>query len=138
MRHTLLAGVAISALLLGPALPALAQAPLPVPGVEPARDVPGAKEMPDPKIVHKVVFDLATASPKPGEVHPLLQAVARYVNTLAKVGVPEEERLFGSQVLQEPPVEREPPRKLLGSIDPLSHRVGPRGCNRPERVGRGN
>ena len=92
MRQTLLAGVAISALVLGSALPALAQAPLPVPGVEPARDVPGAKEMPDPKIVHKVVFDMATGNPKGTEVHPLLQAVARYVNTLAKVGVPAANR----------------------------------------------
>ena len=63
-----------------------------MPGVDAARDVPGAKEMPDPKIVHKVVFDMATAGPKPGEVHPMLQAVARYVNTLAKTGVPEANR----------------------------------------------
>jgi intracellular sulfur oxidation DsrE/DsrF family protein len=89
MRHTVLAGLALTALLLGAALPARAQGALPVPGVDPARDVPGAKEMPDTKIVHKVVFDMGTANPKPAEVHPLLQAVARYVNTLAKVGVPE-------------------------------------------------
>jgi intracellular sulfur oxidation DsrE/DsrF family protein len=92
MRQTLLTGIVLPALLLGLAVPALAQGPLPVPGVEPARDVPGAKEMPDPKIVHKVVFDMATANPKGTEVHPLLQAVARYVNTLAKVGVPESNR----------------------------------------------
>ena len=91
MRQTVLAGLALGALLLGPAALAGAQA-LPVPGIEPARDVPGAKEMPDTKIVHKVVFDLATAGPKPGEVHPMLQAVARYVNTLAKTGVPEANR----------------------------------------------
>lgn len=64
---------------------------LPVPGVEPARDVPGAKEMPNPGVVHKVVFDMATAG-KPTEVHPMLQAVGRYVNTLAKTGVPESNR----------------------------------------------
>ncbi len=64
---------------------------LPVPGVEAARDIPGAKEMPNPGIVHKVVFDMATAG-KPTEVHPMLQAVARYVNTLAKTGVPEANR----------------------------------------------
>ena len=92
MRHTVLAGLAMTALLLGPAVPALAQAPLPVPGVDPARDVPGAKEMPDTKIVHKVVFDMGTANPKPGEVHPMLQAMGRYVNTLAKVGVPASNR----------------------------------------------
>lgn len=74
-----------------PAWPALAQS-LPVPGVEPARDVPGAREMPNPAIVHKVVFDVATAGPKADEVHPMLQAVARYLNTLAKTGVPEANR----------------------------------------------
>lgn len=91
MRHTVLAGLTIGALFLGQATTSRAQT-LPVPGVEAARDVPGAKEMPDTKTVHKVVFDMATAGPKPGEVHPMLQAVARYVNTLAKVGVPEANR----------------------------------------------
>lgn len=65
---------------------------LPVPGVEAARDVPGAKEMPNPGVVHKVLFDMATEGPKPTEVHPMLQAVARYLNTLAKTGVPEANR----------------------------------------------
>ncbi|HQZ40568.1 MAG TPA: DsrE family protein [Vicinamibacterales bacterium] len=83
--------VAVVALLLGSASAAGAQA-LPVPGVEPARDVPGAHEMPDPAIVHKVVFDMATANPKGADVHPMLQAVARYVNTLAKTGVPASNR----------------------------------------------
>ncbi len=64
---------------------------LPVPGVEAARDVAGAKEMPNPGIVHKVLFDMATEA-KPTEVHPMLQAVARYVNTLAKTGVPAANR----------------------------------------------
>jgi intracellular sulfur oxidation DsrE/DsrF family protein len=91
MRHTLMAGLMVGGLFLNSAAPGLAQT-LPVPGVEPARDVPGAKEMPDTKIVHKVVFDMATAGPKPGEVHPMLQAVARYLNTLAKTGVPESNR----------------------------------------------
>jgi intracellular sulfur oxidation DsrE/DsrF family protein len=65
---------------------------LPVPGVEAARDVPGAKEMPNPQQVHKVAFDMATEGPKPNDVHPMLQAVARYVNTLAKTGVPASNR----------------------------------------------
>jgi intracellular sulfur oxidation DsrE/DsrF family protein len=91
MRQTVMAGLALGALLLGQAAPSLAQA-LPVPGVDAARDVPGAKEMPDTKAIHKVVFDMATAGPKPGEVHPMLQAVARYVNTLAKTGVPAQNR----------------------------------------------
>jgi intracellular sulfur oxidation DsrE/DsrF family protein len=87
----MMTGLIAGALLMGVSNTARAQA-LPVPGVDAARDVPGAKEMPDPKIVHKVVFDMATASPKPGEVHPMLQAVARYMNTLAKTGVPEANR----------------------------------------------
>jgi intracellular sulfur oxidation DsrE/DsrF family protein len=69
-----------------------AQVALPVPGVEAARDVPGAKEMPNPRTVHKVLFDMANAGPSQTEMHPMLQAVARYVNTLAKTGVPASNR----------------------------------------------
>ena len=48
MRLTLLA-LPLGRLLVAP--PALAQAPaLPVPGVEAARDVPGAKELPNPGV----------------------------------------------------------------------------------------
>lgn len=65
---------------------------LPVPGVPAAREVPGAVEGVDPAMTYKVVFDLATAGPKPTEVHPMLQAVGRYVNTLARAGVPAERR----------------------------------------------
>jgi len=90
MTKTLLALFLAAALVSG-ATRAAAQS-LPVPGVEAARDVPDAKEMPNPAIVHKVVFDMATAGPKPTEVHPMLQAVARYVNTLAKTGVPAANR----------------------------------------------
>lgn len=90
MSKTLLA-LSFGVALVATASSASAQA-LPVPGVEAARDVPGAKEMPNPSIVHKVVFDMATASPTPTEVHPMLQAVARYVNTLAKTGVPAANR----------------------------------------------
>lgn len=91
MRRSVMAALAAVAMVMGAANLGAAQA-LPVPGVDPARDVPGAHEMPDPKVVHKVVFDLATAGPKPTEVHPMLQAVARYVNTLAKTGVPASNR----------------------------------------------
>ena len=90
MTKTPFALFLVAALLSG-ATRAAAQA-LPVPGVEAARDVPGARELPNPSIVHKVVFDMATAGPKPTEVHPMLQAVARYVNTLAKTGVPAANR----------------------------------------------
>ena len=64
----------------------------PVPGVDPARDVPGAKEMPNPNIVHKVAFDMGSANPAGETVHPTLTTVARYINTLAKTGVPASNR----------------------------------------------
>ena len=65
---------------------------LPVPGVAAARDVPGAHEMPSRTTVHKVAFDMASANPAGEKVHPMLQTVARYLNTLAKTGVPPENR----------------------------------------------
>lgn len=84
---------ALTCLVLACAPPAAAQAPaaLPVPGVEPARGVPGAHERPDPAVTYKVVFDLS-APMKAEEPYPGLQAVARYVNTLAKEGVPADHR----------------------------------------------
>ena len=63
-----------------------------VPGVDAARDVPGAKELPDSKTEYKVLFDAAAAPAKPSDVNPMLQTVARYVNTLAKFGVPADHR----------------------------------------------
>lgn len=90
MTKTLLA-LSLGVTLAANAAVAHAQA-LPVPGVEAARDIPGAKELPNPAVVHKVLFDMATAGPKSTEVHPMLQTVARYVNTLAKTGVPAANR----------------------------------------------
>jgi intracellular sulfur oxidation DsrE/DsrF family protein len=66
-------------------------AALPVPGVDAARDVPGAHELPDPNTTYKVLFDFA-APMKADEQYAGLQAVARYVNTLAKAGVPPDHR----------------------------------------------
>ena len=65
---------------------------LPVAGVEPARDIPGAKEIPDANTEYKVLFDVGREAPKPTDVNPVLQAAARYLNTLAKVGVPASHR----------------------------------------------
>jgi len=65
---------------------------LAVPGAPVAKDVPGAKELPDPNRMYKVVFDIAKAAPKPGEVSPGLMLIANYVNTLAKWGVPADHR----------------------------------------------
>jgi intracellular sulfur oxidation DsrE/DsrF family protein len=65
---------------------------LPVPGYEAAKDVPGAKELPDPNMTYKVVFDIGKAAPKVDEVNPGLATVARYLNTLAKTGVSADHR----------------------------------------------
>jgi intracellular sulfur oxidation DsrE/DsrF family protein len=70
----------------------LAQDRLPIPGYPAARDVPDAHVLPDTNIVHKVVFDAVIAAENVDDVNPMLVAVARYVNTLAKYGVPPEHR----------------------------------------------
>src|SRR6185503_18466739 len=49
-----------------------------VPGYEAAKDLPGARELPDAK--------------NPGDVNPMLPVIATYVNTLGKYGVPAEHR----------------------------------------------
>lgn len=87
--------VAIAAIvLLGSTDISLAQSSseLPVPGIEAARDVPGAMGLPDPNGVHKVVFDMANAAPAIDDVNPMLLGIARFVNTLGKYGVPADNR----------------------------------------------
>jgi intracellular sulfur oxidation DsrE/DsrF family protein len=92
MRTTALAAAMALAVTFSMSPSAWAQAQLPIPGVDPARDVPNAKEIPDAKTEYKVLFDVANAPGKPTDVNPMLQAAARYLNTLAKVGVPAEHR----------------------------------------------
>lgn len=72
--------------------PVQAQTGLPVPDYPAARDVPGAHLLPDPNVVYKVVFDVVEAAENIDDVNPGLASVARYVNTLAKYGVPAENR----------------------------------------------
>jgi len=69
-----------------------AQSGLLIPDFPVARDVPGAVVVPDPNIDHKVVFDIVVAAENVDEINPRLQVVARYLNTLAKYGVPAENR----------------------------------------------
>jgi len=69
-----------------------AQFALPVPDAEVARDILGAQELPDPNRVYKVVFDVGTAADSIDEVNPMLAVTARYINTLAKYGVPADHR----------------------------------------------
>ena len=71
---------------------ASAQGALPIPSVPAARDVADAKMLPNPKTEYKVLFDAGRETPKPGDVNPILQATARYLNTLAKYGVPAANR----------------------------------------------
>src|SRR5258708_904879 len=74
---------------------------LPIPDGPVAKDVAGAKEMPDPGINYKVVFDIATAAPKVDEVNPMLLGIARFVNTLAKNGVPPDHRKIAVVIHQQ-------------------------------------
>ena len=65
---------------------------LPLPDSPVATDIPGARELPDPNMIYKVVFDISKAAPKIDEVNPGLIGIARYFNTLAKNGVSADHR----------------------------------------------
>jgi hypothetical protein len=66
--------------------------PLLVLGYDAAKDLPGARELPDPKTDYKVVFADGQDAVNPGDVNPMLPTIATYVNTLGKYGVPAEHR----------------------------------------------
>ena len=93
MKTWWIAGAAM-AVLLGPASAVYAQSAesLLVPGVGVENDVPGAHELPDPDLIYKVVFDVVAAAPALGDLNPGLVGAARYLNTLAKYGVPADHR----------------------------------------------
>ena len=64
-----------------------------VAGFEPARDVAGAAELPDPKIDYKILFSVSNgAKDRDAEVNPMLPTIARYLNTLGKYNVPANHR----------------------------------------------
>ena len=94
MRTAALAVVGALVMASGSFGPAAADsnAPLLVPGYEAARDLPGARELPDPKTDYKVVFADGQDAKNPGDVNPMLPTIATYVNTLGKYGVPAEHR----------------------------------------------
>jgi intracellular sulfur oxidation DsrE/DsrF family protein len=71
---------------------ATAEEDLPIPGFPAARDLPGAPNSPDPNIEYKVVFDLVVEDENLDDPYPMLRPLAIYVNTLAKFGVPRENR----------------------------------------------
>ena len=86
--------VSVLAALIGLSGSALAQSAqiLPLPDSPVATDIPGARELPDPNIIYKVLFDISKSSPTIDEVNPGLISIARYFNTLAKYGVPADHR----------------------------------------------
>jgi len=66
---------------------------LAVPGYPVAADVPGAHELPDPTLDYKIAWGIGQGAKDPTtEINPALPTVARYVNTLAKWGVPKSKR----------------------------------------------
>jgi intracellular sulfur oxidation DsrE/DsrF family protein len=86
---------ALAALALGSTASRAAEGPaeLAVPGQAVAADVPGAHELPDPTMDYKIAWGIGQgAKDLTAEVNPSLPVVARYVNTLAKWGVPKEKR----------------------------------------------
>jgi intracellular sulfur oxidation DsrE/DsrF family protein len=92
--HKLLLPVLTTLAMVG-AASQLAQAAddLAVPGYPVARDVPGAHELPDPTMDYKIAWGIGQGAEDPTtEVNPSLPVIARYVNTLAKWGVPESKR----------------------------------------------
>ena len=82
--------VTLTALLL--LTPAFAADELPIPGYGASRDYPGAHLTPDSNTEYKVVFDLVVEDDNLDDPYPMLPLIARYINTLAKLGVPEENR----------------------------------------------
>ncbi len=73
--------------------PAEAAEELAVPGYAVAVDVPNAHELPDPSLDYKIAWSISQGAKDPTtEINPTLPVIARYVNTLAKWGVPESKR----------------------------------------------
>jgi hypothetical protein len=60
---------------------------LPLAGYAPAKDIPRARELPNPDVDDKVVFSVAAVA-TPEEIQPTLKTFASYLNTLARNGVP--------------------------------------------------
>lgn len=72
--------------------PVFAADELPISGYNASRDYPGAQLTPDPDTEYKVVFDFVVTDDNLDDPYPMLPLVARYVNTLANLGVPKENR----------------------------------------------
>jgi intracellular sulfur oxidation DsrE/DsrF family protein len=94
MKTALIGSTLVAILASGSLGPAKADSPRPllVPGYEATRDLPGARELPDPNTDYKVVFADGQDAKNPGDVNPMLPIIATYVNTLGKYGVSAEHR----------------------------------------------
>jgi intracellular sulfur oxidation DsrE/DsrF family protein len=93
MKIATVAAIATLVLASGFSAPATAaDEALLVPGYRAARDIPGAKELPDPKMDYKIVFADGQDAKDPNDVNPMLPTIAQYLNTLGKYGVPLEHR----------------------------------------------
>jgi intracellular sulfur oxidation DsrE/DsrF family protein len=88
-----LSTVTALALLLSAPASLRAEDSLAVPGYPVAVDVPGAHELPDPALDYKIAWGIGQGAEDPAtQINPNLPTIARYVNTLAKWGVPKEKR----------------------------------------------
>src|SRR4029453_4191691 len=94
MKRTALGVTVVLVLASGTFGPTRADSPAPllVPGYEVSKDLPGARELPDPKTDYKVVFADGQDAKNPGDGNPSPPTIATYVNTLGKYGVPAEHR----------------------------------------------
>lgn len=92
MKSAAIGLIALMVLASGSFEPANAAEQLLVPGYEPARDLAGAHELPDPAMDYKIVFSVGQDAENPDDVNPMLERVASYLNTLGKYGVPAEHR----------------------------------------------
>jgi len=90
MRKLNLAGLAVLATFLSST--ALAEGDLLVPGFGVGSDVAGAHNTPNPDTEYKVLFDLSEVDDNLDDPYPFLPAIAVYMNTLQKFGVPPKNR----------------------------------------------
>lgn len=82
----------VALLAMGALIPAIASAQLPIAGYDAAKEVSGAHLRPDANTEYKVLFDFAVNDDNLDDPYPMLPLVAKYVNTLASLGVDEDHR----------------------------------------------
>src|SRR5207244_11947233 len=93
MNKTMIAAALAAGVMFGYSGRAWTQADqkLPVAGYAPAKDIPGARELPNPDVDYKVVFSVAAVA-RPEESLPTLTTIALYVYRLAHNGAPSAHR----------------------------------------------